>query len=80
MADAKIKKNKHIFLLLRIAVVAAGLAWAIIWICREQRWQNLTDVFHQMNIWFFALALALFIVSQIVVGFRWWLLLRTQSV
>lgn len=80
MADAKIKKKKHIFLLLRVAVVAAGLAWAVVWLCREQRWQNLTDVFHQMNIWLFAAALALFMVSQIIVGFRWWLLLRTQSV
>jgi uncharacterized protein (TIRG00374 family) len=80
MADAEKRKGKHIFLLLRILVVAVGVAWAAAWVSREQRWKNLAAIFLRMNLGIFALALAVFVVSQVTIGFRWWLLLRTQSI
>ncbi len=80
MANAKTKKSKCIFLSLRIAVVMCGIAWGIYWISRGQRWANLKQIFAQMNLWIFAAALGIFILGQILIGLRWWLLLRTQSI
>jgi uncharacterized protein (TIRG00374 family) len=80
MVDAKPKKGKHIFLFLRIAVVAGGIIWGIFWVSKGQRWVNLKQIFLQMNLWIFAVALGAFFFGQILVGLRWWLLLRTQSV
>jgi uncharacterized protein (TIRG00374 family) len=33
-----------------------------------------------MNLWIFASVLGIFIIGQVLVGFRWWLLLKTQSI
>jgi len=80
MPEAKTKKSKRIFLFLRVAVVVCGIAWGIYWVSRGQRWANLKQIFAQMNLWIFAAALGIFILSQILIGLRWWLLLRTQSI
>ena len=33
-----------------------------------------------MNLWVFACALGIFIIGQMIIGLRWWLLLRSQSI
>ena len=80
MPKTKTKKSKNIFLFLRIAVVSAGIIWFIVWVSRGERWSNLTSIFHQMNLGVFVVTLSIFVISQVIVGFRWWLLLRTQSI
>lgn len=80
MPETRTQRSKCVFLFLRILVVAAGIAWAVFWVSREQRWGNLTATFRRMNMGAFALALALFVISQGVIGFRWWLLLKSQSI
>ncbi|MHC4338005.1 MAG: lysylphosphatidylglycerol synthase transmembrane domain-containing protein [Planctomycetota bacterium] len=80
MAEGKISKSKHIFLYLRIAFVLCGIGFGIYWVSRGQRWSNLTKLFLQMNLWVFAAALGIFVIGQIIVSLRWWLLLRTQSI
>ncbi len=80
MIDTKAKKGRHIFLFLRIAVVTGGILWGVFWISGGERWDNLKQIFLKMNLWIFAVALAIFVFSQILVGMRWWLLLRTQSI
>ncbi len=80
MPELGTRKRKYVFLCLRIAVVTGGILWAVFWISREQRWANLTAVFRKMNMWIFALTLGIFVLCQIVMGLRWWLLLRTQSI
>ena len=74
------KKSRSIFLFLRIAVVLCGIIAGIVWISREQRWNRLGEIFRQMNIGIFAGVLGLFVFSQIIVGIRWWLLLRSQRI
>ena len=69
-------KSKHIFLFLRIAFVTVGIVGAIVWGSQEQRWRKLTEI----NALIFIAILGIFIVSQIIVGFRWWILLRAQSI
>lgn len=80
MTEGKAKRSKSVFLYLRIAVVVCGIACGIYWVSRGQRWQNLTKIFLQMNLLVFASALGIFTIGQVLVGFRWWLLLRTQSI
>jgi uncharacterized protein (TIRG00374 family) len=80
MSLTKVKKNKHLFVFLRIAVVAVGIIWGIHWVNQEQRWERLSTIFRDMNLWIFAAALSIFIIGQLIVGLRWWLLLRAQSI
>jgi len=74
------KKTRHIFLFLRISVVVCGIIWGAIWVSREVGWDNLAKTFLRINLGVFAVTLGIFIASQIIVGLRWWLLLRSQSV
>lgn len=80
MPEAKVKKNKHIFLLIRIGVVVCGVIWGVLWVSKGERWHNLTKIFLEMNLWVFAAVLGIFVMAQLIVGLRWWLLLRSQSV
>jgi uncharacterized protein (TIRG00374 family) len=80
MAELRTRKGKYVFLCLRIAVVAIGIVWSVFWISQEQRWANLAATFQKMNMGVFILTLCVFLVCQVVVGFRWWLLLRVQSI
>ena len=80
MPKTKTEKSKYVFLFLRIAVVAVGVIWAIVWVSRGQRWSNLASIFRRMNLGVFAVTLSIFVICQVMVGFRWWLLLRTQSI
>jgi len=80
MPEPRAKKSKRIFLFLRIAVVVCGIIWGIFWVSGEQRWHRLVEIFRQMNIGVFAAALGIFIISQIIIGLRWWLLLRSQHI
>ena len=78
--EAKSKKSKSIFLFFRIALVTGGIIWAASRIGQEQRWSSFVEHFRQMNIWVFAGALCIFTFSHAIIGLRWWLLLRTQSI
>jgi uncharacterized protein (TIRG00374 family) len=80
MPEAQAKKSSRIFIFLRIAVVFCGIVAGILWVSREQRWNRLTEIFRQMNIAVFAAVLGIFIVSQVIISLRWWLLLRSQHI
>ena len=76
----KSKKTRYIFLILRIAVIAVGIGCGIVWASRGQRAEQLADIFRQMNLGIFAIALVIFVACQIIVSFRWWLLLRVNAI
>jgi uncharacterized protein (TIRG00374 family) len=80
MPKAKTKKSKNIFLFLRIAVVTAAIIWVLVFVFRGDTWSKLTSIFRQMNLGIYVATLGVFFVGQVIVGFRWWLLLRTQSI
>lgn len=73
-------KKRYIFLFLRIAVIAAGITWGSIWVSRDVGWNNLANTFLKINPAVLALALAIFLLSIIVISLRWWLLLRAQAI
>ena len=80
MPKAKVKKSRYMFLFLRIAFVVCGIGWGIYWLSGGDRWANMKKIFLQMNLWVLAATLGIFIFAQMIVGFRWWLLLRAQSI
>jgi len=79
MLDTKADKGKVAFLLGRLAVVVGGIIWAVLWISRGQRWENLAKIFLRLNLWIFAATLGIFVAAQLIIVLRWWLLLRSQS-
>jgi len=79
-SDVKVRKSRYFFVFLRLIVVAVGITWAIFWLSRDHRWNNLVRIFSEMNIGWFACALAIYSFGQAIIGLRWWLLLQTQSV
>lgn len=80
MSDGKSRKSKHIFLLLRIAVVLGVITWAAVWLSAKGSWSKLAQAFLQMNMWVFAGTVGIFFVGHIIVALRWWVLLKTQSI
>ncbi len=80
MSGTRDKRKRIIFIFLRVSVVTAGIIYGLIWVSKGERWSNLTDIFGKMNLWIFCLALGIFTFGNIVIGLRWWLLLRAQAV
>jgi len=76
MPEVKEKKANFLFILFRILFVTVGIVLAIIWASREQRWRKLTEI----NPLVFGCSLAIFLIAQIIIGFRWFILLRSQSI
>jgi uncharacterized membrane protein YbhN (UPF0104 family) len=76
----KAKKTNYIFLALRLGVVTAGIGYAAYWITTELGWDKMGEIFKRLNPFVFAGTLAVFMVGHMLVGFRWWLLLRTQDI
>ena len=72
----KKKKNKHISHILRFAVAAAAIYLAF----RGEDIRQIADVLLEMNLWFFVLAMAIFILAQCIFTLRWSILMRVQSV
>jgi hypothetical protein len=77
-------KAKHIsiparrgpWLVLRTVIAVV----AVVWVFRGQNWGQLGRIFAGLNPWYFGLSLAIYIAGQALIGLRWWLLLRGQSV
>lgn len=72
----KVGKKRRWSWIARIVVAAA----AMLWVFHGQDWGKLAAAFHRLSAWWFAFTLAVFIVAQIAVALRWWLLLRAQSI
>ena len=63
-------------LIARIGVAVIAIAWVL----RGQDWVKLGQVFQRLSLWYFVLGLAAFAGTQLVIAFRWWLLLRAQAI
>jgi hypothetical protein len=70
------QKKGRISWIARIVVAAA----AILWVFRGQDWGKLAAAFQDLSLGWFAFTLAVFVVAQIAIGLRWWLLLRAQAI
>ncbi|HSV27794.1 MAG TPA: lysylphosphatidylglycerol synthase transmembrane domain-containing protein, partial [Sedimentisphaerales bacterium] len=69
-------KKKTLSLIARFLVAGVVLYFVF----RGQDWAELRKTFASLNLWVFAASAGIFVICQLIVSFRWWLLLRTQSV
>jgi len=72
----KAGKKGRLSWIARIFVATA----AILWVFHGQDWRELAAVFQSLSTGWFAFSLGVFVVAQVAIGLRWWLLLRAQSV
>ena len=70
------KKTRHLSLVVRIVVAVLAIAWVL----QGQDWRELGGVFQRLSLGYFALSLGTYMVAQLVIAVRWWLLLRAQSI
>jgi uncharacterized protein (TIRG00374 family) len=80
MSEQEKTATKKIFVYLRIGFVLVAVLAVIIWVCQKQRYVILGQSFLKMGLWFFGGILGAFILSQVILASRWWLLLRTQGI
>jgi len=79
--DGQKKTTKQkIFLYLRIGFVLVGVLAGAIWVCQGERYVKLGQIIARMNPAFMAGIVLVFVLSQLILASRWWLLLRTQHV
>lgn len=76
MPEARVRKTKYISYLLRFIVAGTALYLAF----RGENFTEVVDVLLGINLWVFALAMGVYIVSQLVFVARWSLLLNAQSI
>ena len=76
MPRLKTKRSRYISYLLRFTVAGAALYLAF----RGENLKQVSKVLLGLNLWIFAAALGIYIISQLVFVARWFLLLRTQSI
>jgi len=69
-------KKKTLSLVARLLVATVILYFVF----RGQDWVKLRNTFMSLNLWVFLASTGIFVICQFIVAFRWWLLLRTQSV
>jgi len=72
----KQKKTRHWSPAARIAVAALAIGWVL----HGQDWRELGKVFQRLSLGYFALSLITYVVAQLVIAVRWWLLLRAQAI
>jgi len=80
MPQAQNKKTRNVLFYLRLAVVAAGIAFGIYWLSAQDAWPRLIQIFSSINLLVLAATLSMFTVGHVIVGLRWWLLLRAQAI
>jgi uncharacterized protein (TIRG00374 family) len=80
MDEQKKTATKKIFVYLRIGFVLVAVLAVVIWVSQNRRYVILGNSFAKMGPVFFGGILLTFIVSQVILASRWWLLLRTQGI
>jgi uncharacterized protein (TIRG00374 family) len=80
MPERKNKKRKLLFVFIRMTVVVALILYMVYRITQHQRWSSFLEYLQHMNPLVFALALGIFIICSIIIGLRWWLLLKPLAI
>jgi len=80
MPAEKDKRKRLIFMMIRISIVAALILFMIYRVGQEKRWESFLEYLGQMNPFIFVLALGIFLFCSIIIGLRWWILLRPLSI
>jgi len=77
-------RKKYIYLFIRLSFVIIGSTVGSYLLFKDEGWDEFVGKLYEINaprfIFLLFIALCIFIFGQAVIGIRWWLLLRTQSV
>ncbi|OHB59856.1 MAG: hypothetical protein A2167_08720 [Planctomycetes bacterium RBG_13_46_10] len=76
MPKSKGKRSRYISYLLRFAVAGAALYLAF----KGESIKQVSEVLLGLQLWIFIAALGIYIISQLIFVFRWFLLLRAQAI
>lgn len=76
MPEARVRKTKYLSYLLRFIVAGGALYLAF----RGENFTEVIDVLLGLNLWIFAGAICIYIISQMIFVARWSLLLKAQSI
>jgi len=52
----------------------------MLWVFRDQEWGQLAEAFRELDVLRLAVTVLIFLVSQVLLATRWWLLLRVQAI
>jgi len=74
------KRGHKYLIIVRLSVVLVGIVFAVLWLRQGQRLERMAAIFRQMSVWRFGLAFCVFAISQLIIAYRWRLLLKTQQV
>ena len=80
MDGQKKTATNKLFVYLRIGFVLVAALAVVIWVSQNRRYVILGQSFEKMGPAFFGGIILTFVVSQVILASRWWLLLRTQGV
>lgn len=69
-------RTRYVSLAARIVVAVVAIGWVL----HGQDWAKLGQVFRRLNLWLLVLCLATYAGTQLIIAFRWRLLLRAQSI
>jgi len=72
----EVGRTRYVSLAARIIVAVVAIGWVL----HGQDWAEVGRVFRRLSLWYFALGLAAFTASQLIIAFRWWLLLWAQAI
>lgn len=77
MSEKRVRRIRHLSLVARAGVAILAIVWAF----HDTDWEKLGKVFQRPDFFrYFALALVAYSAAQLVIAFRWWVLLRAQSI
>jgi len=76
MSNNKAAKTRHLSYLFRFVVAAGALYLAF----RGEDLREVAGVILGLNLWIFAAALGLYIISQVIFALRWYVLLKVQRI
>jgi uncharacterized membrane protein YbhN (UPF0104 family) len=68
--------KRHWSWIIRVLVALGAIAW----VCRGQNWHELRNALGRMSLWYFALSLVTYVVAQLIIAYRWSVLLRAQTI
>ncbi len=72
----RVRRTRHLSLVARAGVAIL----AMVWVLHGQDWAELAGVFKRLDLWYFALTLVVYALAQLVIGFRWWVMLRALAI
>ncbi|MBN1816876.1 MAG: flippase-like domain-containing protein [Sedimentisphaerales bacterium] len=77
MTNSSTKKGKRIGWIVRVCVAVGAMGLFLVWVVRH--WTSVADAFRRLELLSLAAATLLFMMAGVLIGVRWFFLLRAQQ-